>query len=711
MRGVSPAGRLLAAAIICLGLAVLWISVAVSRPYLGLRLGTKGSEVVVLSVDRHGPARVVAPGTLVSALDVGGSVLPVVVDDLVEEPDAFDAFADMDAFFARQSRLASALRSSTVVLVTDQGRFPILPASRRPIGTLPAVFWFQLLVGSVGFLIGAAVLALRPRELTTRLFFGLSTGLLVFTSPAALYSTRELAIDGTLFRTLSAMNQGGAVFYGCFLVALFLTYPRRLVPSRALLLLPCVYLPWYLAGQLRVAPDQDWGTRLPVMSQMLAALVLGGVQWRATRGDPRDRAALRWFGLALLVGSGLFVSLTIASRTLGFLPPVDQGYAFGFFLLMDVGLALGLRRYRLFELETWSYRIVFWLGAGLVFLGLDVALAAWLGLGRHEASTLALVVCALAYLPLRAALFQRFVSARRVDRGAVLSSIVGLAFTRGDAARRARWEALLRSSFDPLGLVSGADAPRVDQPAIVDEGLAMVIPAIGTLPSVLLSHPSRGRALFGPADRALVASMVRLLRDADADREAYDRGAREERSRIARDLHDEVGATLVTGLHQAEPDGLRSAMRDALTDLRSIVGTLSGERVGIAELLADLRRECADRLALVGVDLDWSDSGFAAGVDLDHAEARHLAAVVREVVTNVMKHAGARRVSVRFTSAEGRFELAIEDDGIGLRPSSSSGHGLENLRARAREVGGDVRFVDADPGLRIEFGFPWEERA
>ena len=66
-----------------------------------------------------------------------------------------------------------------------------------------------------------------------------------------------------------------------------------------------------------------------------------------------DRAALRWFMLSAMVGTFTFVVFTFGSRMFGVFPPMQQGYAFGFFLAMYLGLALGVGRYHLFDLDRW----------------------------------------------------------------------------------------------------------------------------------------------------------------------------------------------------------------------------------------------------------------------------------------------------------------------------------------------------------------------
>jgi fluoride ion exporter CrcB/FEX len=107
-----------------------------------------------------------------------------------------------------------------------------------------------LLTGAGALLIGMFVLALRPADIATRLF-ALSGAMVTLAAlSAAIYSSRELAIDGSSFRVLSALNHAGSLGFGMAMIALFLVYPRRLVPLRALWIVPAIFVPWLAADIL-----------------------------------------------------------------------------------------------------------------------------------------------------------------------------------------------------------------------------------------------------------------------------------------------------------------------------------------------------------------------------------------------------------------------------------------------------------------------------
>ena len=162
-----------------------------------------------------------------------------------------------------------------------------------------------------------------------------------------------------------------------------------------------------------------------------------------------------------------------------------------------------------------------------------------------------------------------------------------------------------------------------------------------------------------------------------------------ERNRFARDLHDILGhsltvitvkAELAQRLFDVDPDRARAEVadlerlsRDALSDVRRAVEgyrdlTLPGE-------LARAR----EALKAAGIEPDLPNS-----TDEVPTELRELFAwTVREGVTNVIRHSGATRCTVRL-GAEG---VEVRDDGCGPRQDHRSGHGLEGLRERAAAGG------------------------
>src|SRR5690606_26865198 len=153
------------------------------------------------------------------------------------------------------------------------------------------------------------------------------------------------------------------------------------------------------------------------------------IQFRVTRGHPRDRAALTWLGLAVVVGAGAFVGTVITPHLLGIGALVSQGQAFLFFLLIYVGVALGVARYRLFQLDEWAFRILFYVIGVLLLLVIDAILIVTIIDERAPAFALSLLIVALVWLPLRDMLARFVLRRSEPARGNLFRQVMDVALT------------------------------------------------------------------------------------------------------------------------------------------------------------------------------------------------------------------------------------------------------------------------------------------
>ena len=114
-------------------------------------------------------------------------------------------------------------------------------------------------------------------------------------------------------------------------------------------------------------------------------------------------------------------------------------------------------------------------------------------------------------------------------------------------------------------------------------------------------------------------------------------------------------------------------------------------------------------LEAVDVALDWPLYDHPAGITLGYRLYRNNMSVLRELISNILRHASAKRVRVDIQVVEGQLVTVVEDDGTGLDSGPGSGrqgHGLDNLRRRLADMNGDAEWSSSAQGTRVRFSFP-----
>ena len=174
----------------------------------------------------------------------------------------------------------------------------------------------------------------------------------------------------------------------------------------------------------------------------------------------------------------------------------------------------------------------------------------------------------------------------------------------------------------------------------------------------------------------------------------------EERERIYQDLHDDLGAKLLTLVYRAQDSNNAELARSALQDLRDVVSRAGTEHIPLTDAMADYRIECEKRLSDVHIQLVWQIEMKADHLLLTQPQVLNLGRIIREAVSNVIRHAQASQVTVNLSSRESHLSLTVSDNGIGLptESASSKGRGLHNIQKRATLLGGEVQFAALTTG-------------
>ena len=234
--------------------------------------------------------------------------------------------------------------------------------------------------------------------------------------------------------------------------------------------------------------------------------------------------------------------------------------------------------------------------------------------------------------------------------------------------------------------------------AILDR---VVPPAVGLTPLaagialfyVALTHDSD---TGGPSLDALRTQYQERIEEA---------ARQEERTRLARDLHDAVKQQLfviqtssaaIEARFPHDQAGafaalaqVRTAAREASTEMETLIDQLQTAPLETTGLRDALKRQCEALAVRTGADVQLTVGDLPPDMWLPPGALRTLFRCAQEALANAGRHARARNVSVRLGTQGAQLELAVEDDGAGFDiDSPRAGMGIENMRARARALGG-----------------------
>ncbi|WP_322048631.1 ATP-binding protein [Paraburkholderia sp. J67] len=180
-----------------------------------------------------------------------------------------------------------------------------------------------------------------------------------------------------------------------------------------------------------------------------------------------------------------------------------------------------------------------------------------------------------------------------------------------------------------------------------------------------------------------------------------------ERNRILQEMHDGMGAHLITALHLARRDDVERvtlvrSIEESIQDMRSIIDSLDlGDR-DIVPLLANLRSRLEPRLSALGIRLVW---GVIAPLpEIAHLTPQSALAVMRiiqECVNNAIQHAQARTLRIGARADGDGVRIEIADDGRGFDSSAvrEGARGIAGMRARARALHARVSILSSPQGM------------
>jgi signal transduction histidine kinase len=367
-------------------------------------------------------------------------------------------------------------------------------------------------------------------------------------------------------------------------------------------------------------------------------------------------------------------------------------------------LSLSVIRYRLFDIDRWWFEMWLWFFAGIAVVALDLILISLIGFAPSYALVLAVVIAAWGYFPLRQWLLGRMFHRSRQNLDDYLPLLVGYFVQAEHADAMTIWKRVLSDVFRPLSVTVG-NKP-VNTAEIAGNGTCMSLPGLAEKGSIQLYYADKGHRLFNGEDIRVAEALLSISKSSMAQREYYAKGVRDERNRIMRDLHDDVGGRLLTLTHS--PHGESATAAEALKSLREIIYALDTEQhVTLNSMLARWRIEVLERCELEDIRLEWEWDELDKDIELSHRQALNLTLILREVLSNMLMHAKASRIGFEFHVADNRLSVQINNDGVPAElVDIKEGKGLKNMRQRTEELGGELRYCSSDERFTLDFFLP-----
>lgn len=174
--------------------------------------------------------------------------------------------------------------------------------------------------------------------------------------------------------------------------------------------------------------------------------------------------------------------------------------------------------------------------------------------------------------------------------------------------------------------------------------------------------------------------------------------ASEERERIYRDLHDDVGSKLLSLYYRLDNVSDSTLAKSALEDLRDIVSRKSLESILLNTAVQQWHNEALNRVSDANIPLTWNFDTDDKDLILDELQHTHLRRMLREVLSNAILHGkSVSEIRVKILCKNGELALSIANDGA-EKPSKqwSTGRGLSNLKIRTRDLQGEFSTSDLE---------------
>lgn len=490
------------------------------------------------------------------------------------------------------------------------------------------------------------------------------------------------------------------------------------------------------------------------LSLVSVGIAVGSLVARWRLADQELRQRFKWvlyaFGVLSFLAAVDLIRLGVeegAGIDLGLFIPMNLLVA-GSMVGLAVALGFGVLRLGLYQIDLVINRTLVYGGLTLtvlsIYVGVVVGVGGLLPVEDTLAALTATGIVAVVFAPLRDRMqswVNRLLYGQRHEPYAVLSEM-GRLLSRSGTPRDTLQSlaetvtSSLKVTGAAIDLEENGDWRRAASHGEMadpdDAGTVLPLRHQGELVGRMIVGPRPPKHGLSSADIELLEGIahqagalvhsVRLTAALQRSREELVQAREEERRRIRRDLHDEIGPTLASQTLQLDAvlEGLGADPAHAAELVSSLKEQTQQLVADIRRLVYELRPPALDELGVDGalVAHAWQlEHSGRLSIDVRSVPdplpslpaAVEVAAyrIAREAITNAVRHSGATRCITTLDVSAGWLTVAVEDDGRGMQVNARTGLGLISMRERTEELGGTLTVTSSPSGgTRIQSELP-----
>ena len=677
---------------------VLLVQTFLVSPYIGgvFQANVGAGSIVLLQSVPDGPieASGLVPGTQVVAVATAdGRRLDLTGREAILGRHETANFSIYNQTLDDKERFWDVLNDGPFDLIDENGRaYPVTPIQSPKLTDIDFETLLKMILALVVIMVAVGIWVFAPPSYAVTMLAISGLGLSVNMICGAFLALSEVTIAPAIFHGVISLASWGGASFSFALLTVIWHFPRRItrVPVAEILICIGILLQLNIMFQWQELPLNSF--EIAHLLPAPVAVFASAVQWFNTRGRPVERASVIWFSLTIY---GLVtLVLVLYSIPVVFDTPPILGPAMANVLLALIffGIALGTLRYRLFDVHWIWLRVLVWVFAGFLVLAVDLALAYLLNLNQLQILPLALLVAGWVYFPIRNRLIEWLFG----DKVIQVSDHIPELLERFSSVRNqdeidGRFVSFLQQIFKAQEVAS-IDPIPMEQSKVENHGLFLRVPMVTKGRSMKLVGKANGRQLFSGAEKKAADSFLRLVRAIQDGNHREIQRLDEERRRITRDLHDDVGGKLLTMIYQAPNEKSAEQAQDALQALKETVAVLEdAQETKFETAWAVLCEEMSEVLP----NIQFVKEHAAAHRVLSSREYVNLKRIVQELTSNAMKYAVPGSLVVTTGSTDNDDIVLRFQNDVAKRPDTSlSGmRGLTNIKSRASEMGGAVEIM------------------